>query len=425
MTGKYSLIFDGNFWLHKTFFIGQKIKQGKPFNFIDEPEADKNLLLWKLSVDFAAEIKRFEGITNRIVYTIDSSSWRKTIQGEASYKANRVKSNEIDWNAIYQVHDEFVKALEALGVTISRIKGAEADDLIFAWSAFLNQQGQNSMIISGDNDLLQLTNMDKSSGANTLYYNKFDKDLHVFPGFKTWLDQEDMQTTNDIFNLPLDLVSNTKIHLRDIIRANKMKLDEVNTNEFVFKKILIGDAGDNVSPLDLKVKESKDGKTRVFRVTPNHANAVLDEFKKDKVFINQSHLFNEENITQICEIAKRVIKIEKEIPEIKAKWELNRNLVYLHKKCIPEKVVTDMLEQIEERHAASLSGSGLHSIMDKDQILKGTTYSKDKAELNDSSIFRSTMNNSNPTKSDNGVVITSPPKDSNGFDDTMWANLLK
>ena len=425
MTGKYTLIFDGNFWLHKTYFIGQKIKQGKPFNFIDEPEADKNLLLWKLSVDFAAEIKRFEGITNRIVYTIDSSSWRKTIQGEASYKANRVKSNDIDWNAIYQVHDEFVKALEALGVTISRIKGAEADDLIFAWSAFLNQQGQNSMIISGDNDLLQLANMDKSSGANTLYYNKFDKDLHVFPGFKAWLDQEDMQTTNDIFNLPIDLVSNTKIHLRDIIRANKMKLDEVNTNEFIFKKILIGDSGDNVSPLDLKVKESKDGKTRTFRVTPNHANAILDEFKKDKVFINQSHLFNDDNITQICEIAKRVIKIEKEIPEIKAKWELNRNLVYLHKKCIPEKVITDMFEQIEERHTASLSGSGLHTVMDKDKILSGTTYSKDKAELTDSSIFRSTMNATTPTKSDNGVIITSTPKGDNGFDDKMWADLLK
>jgi 5'-3' exonuclease len=424
MTGKYTLIFDGNFWLHKTYFIGQKIKQGKPFNFIDEPEADKNLLLWKLSVDFAAEIKRFEGITNRIVYTIDSSSWRKTVQGEASYKANRVKSNDIDWNSIYQVHDEFVKALEALGVTISRIKGAEADDLIFAWSSFLNQQGQNSMIISGDNDLLQLANMDKSSGANTLYYNKFDKDLHVFPGFKTWLDQEDMQTTNDIFNLPIDLVSNTKIHLRDIIRANKMKLDEVNTNEFIFKKILIGDAGDNVSPLDLKTKESKDGKIRTFRVTPNHANAILDEFKKDKVFINQTHLFNDDNITQICEIAKRVIKIEKEIPEIKDKWELNRNLVYLHKKCIPEKVVTDMLEQIEERHAASLSGSGLHTIMDKDKILGGTTYSKDKAELTDSSIFRSTMNTANPTKSSNEVKITSTPT-SSGFDDKMWADLLK
>ena len=102
MTGKYTLIFDGNFWLHKTYFIGQKIKTGKPFNFIDEPDADKNLLLWKLSTDFAAEIKRFEGVVNRIVYTVDSSSWRKKFL-DTAYKANRVKSESINWNEIYNV----------------------------------------------------------------------------------------------------------------------------------------------------------------------------------------------------------------------------------------------------------------------------------------------------------------------------------
>ena len=83
-----------------------------------------------------------------------------------------------------------------------------------------------------------------------------------------------------------------------------------------------------------------------------------------------------------------------------------------------------MFEQIEERHSASLSGSGLHTIMDKDKILGGTTYSKDKAELTDSSIFRSTMNTTNPTKSSNEVKITSTPT-SSGFDDKMWADLLK
>jgi hypothetical protein len=62
MVGKYTLIFDANFWLHKTYFIGQKIKQGKPFNFIDEPEADKNLLLWKLSVDLKCNNKSFQKI---------------------------------------------------------------------------------------------------------------------------------------------------------------------------------------------------------------------------------------------------------------------------------------------------------------------------------------------------------------------------
>jgi 5'-3' exonuclease len=413
MNGKYTLVFDGNFWLHKTYFIGQKIKQGKPFNFIDEPEQDKNLLLWKLSVDFAAEIKRFEGITNRIVYTIDSSSWRKTFHPESDYKANRTKSSDINWSMIYEIHDEFVNSLEKLGIIVSRVKGAEADDLIFAWTSHLNQEGQNCIIISGDNDLLQLVNHDKSSGANTLYYNKFDKDLHVFPQFSNWLDVE--ESVNDIFNLPVDLVSNTKSQLRQIIKQSKMKLDEVNTNEFIFKKILVGDSGDNVSPLDVKFKG-----TRRFVVTENHANLILNEFKNDKVFVNQSHFFNTEYIDQICQIAKKVIKIEKSDEEIRQKWELNRNLVYLHKKCIPETILTSMFENIEKNPIKSLSASELHSIMEKDSILSETTYVKEKVDsFNESGIFKSSMKSESKPKE---VTIVNEAK---GFDDDFWKDLLK
>jgi hypothetical protein len=46
---KFSLVFDANFWLMKTFNICQKIKQGKGMNFINEPEEDKQFLLWKLA----------------------------------------------------------------------------------------------------------------------------------------------------------------------------------------------------------------------------------------------------------------------------------------------------------------------------------------------------------------------------------------
>lgn len=423
MVGKYTLIFDANFWLHKTYFIGQKIKQGKPFNFFDEPEADKNLLLWKLSVDFAAEVKRFDGIVNRVVYCIDSSSWRKEFFPQAEYKGTRKKSTEINWNAIYQVHDEFAKALESLGVTISRVPGAEADDLIFAWSSFLNQNGQNALIISGDNDLLQLTNHDTSAGTNTIYYNKFDKDIHVFRGFEKWLNEDTAQSApTDIFNLPVDLMSNVKLNLRDIVRTNKMKIDEVNTLEFVFKKVLIGDAGDNVSPLDTKVKETKKGPI-TYRVTDNHARQILDEFKSDKVFVNQSHFFQDEFIEEICNIAKRIIKIDKPIEEIVTKWKQNRDLVFLHKRCIPERVNGLMFENIETKWNKSLSGASVHGIQDKDAILRGTTYSKEKTDsFNESGVFKA-MKTEDIIKINPEVVVTKTPAE--GFNDDFWSNLTK
>lgn len=419
MTGKYALIFDGNFWLHKTFFIGQKIKQGKPFNFIDEPEEDRNLLLWKLSVDFAAEIKRFEGLVNRVIYTVDSSSWRKK-HLDTEYKANRKKSSDINWNEIYNVHNEFIKGIEALGVVVSRTQGAEADDLIFAWSSFLNQNGQNALIISGDNDLLQLVNRDKSSGANTIYYNKFDKDLHVFQGFEAWLNQEDYATTNDIFNMPIDLMTNSKQHLRDIVRTNKMAIDEVNIIEFIFKKILTGDAGDNVTPLDIKIKESKDGKLRTFVVTDRHANDVLNEFKESRIFVQQSHLFNLDHIDNICEIAKRIIKIDKPIEEIRQKWILNRDLVFLHLDCIPKEVTKAMFENIELNWTKVLAATNVHSIMDKESILKGTTYSKEKKDsFGESNLFTNLKPETKPSE----VKIVKETEST--FNDNFWSNLIK
>jgi len=416
MTGKYTLIFDGNFWLYKTFFIGQKIKTGKPFNFIDEPEADKNLLLWKLATDFSAEIKRFEGVVNRIVYTIDSSSWRKKFL-DTEYKANRVKSASINWNEIYNVHNEFVTAIEKLGVIVSRVQHAEADDLIFAWSSHLNQQGQNAIIISGDNDLLQLVNMDNSSSANTIYYNKFDKDIHVFPKFQPWLDLDEHATTNDIFNLPIDLLSNTKQNLREIIKSNKMKAHEVNVMEFIFRKILIGDAGDNVPPLNTTVKETKKGPI-TYRVTDKHANEILSQFKDDKVFVNQSHLFSDEHITQICEIAKSVIKIDKPIEQIVSKWKLNRDLVYLHANCIPSDVMSAMFESIESKYTKSLSASEIHSILDKEKILSGSSYTKEKkTQFNESGIFKPISDSASDVK-----IID---KKESSFDNDFWSNLIK
>lgn len=416
MTGKYTLLFDGNFWLHKTFFIGAKIKTGKPFNFIDEPDADKNLLLWKLATDFAAEIKRFEGVVNRVVYTVDSSSWRKKFL-DSQYKANRVKSESINWNAIYECHNEFIAAIEKLGVIVSRVKGAEADDLIFAWSSHLNQNGQNAIIISGDNDLLQLVGMDHSSNANTIYYNKFDKDMHVFPKFQSWLDVEEHATTNDIFNLPVDLLSNTKQNLRDVIKFGKMKTHEVNVMEFLFKKILVGDAGDNVPPLHTVVKETKAG-PRTYGVTDRHVNDILREFKDDKVFVNQSHFFTHEHIHNICTLAKKVIKIDKPVEEIYERWITNRDLVYLHNNCIPKEVTSDMFNDIEPKAKKSLSASEIHSILNKDSILAGSSYTKEKkTEFNESGLFKPISESTSDVK----IVDT---KESS-FDEGFWNNLLK
>jgi hypothetical protein len=217
-------------------------------------------------------------------------------------------------------------------------------------------------------------------------------------------------------------MSNVKQNLRDIVRTNKMKIDEVNTLEFVFKKILIGDSGDNVSPLDVKIKETKKGPV-TYRVTDNHARLILDEFKNDKVFVNQSHFFQEEFIEEICTIAKRIIKIDKPIEEIVTKWKQNRDLVFLHKRCIPERINGVMFEDIEKKWSKSLSGASVHGIQDKDAILRGTTYTKEKAnDFSESGLFKSVMPKADP-KVNAEVVVTKTAAE--GFNDNFWNDLVK
>jgi len=359
---RYTLIVDGNYFLHKTFFISGRIKGNKgALNFIDDPEKDADILINKLATDFAYEVRRFAPVLDGIVYCIDSSSWRKDFYPESNespnavskeYKGQRKRDNTINWKAIYDVHDKFAASLKKLGCTISRVSGAEADDLIFAWSAYLNMNQKNSLIFSGDNDLIQLVCNNDSSDTNTVYYNKFSKRLYSPLGFTKWLSQT-TQETIDIFDQPLDLTSNTKIGLRNVLRG--IEVAEVNTLEFVFKKILTGDSGDNVSPLHQFVKKLKTGKTRVYGITDKKATNILETFETKHGKITESTFFNQKMINEICQLTKDSLGIyDKTLPELIQKYEANRNLMYLHNQAIPAAIMDVMLKSIEDSNHTTI-----------------------------------------------------------------------
>jgi 5'-3' exonuclease len=368
---RYTLIVDGNYFLHKTFFISGKIKSKKdgPLNFIDDPQKDSDLLAWKLATDFAYEVKRFAPILDGIVYCIDSSSWRKDFYPESNslqsaesqeYKGHRKKDNTINWKLIYELHDKFAESLKTLGCTVSRVSGAEADDLIFAWSSYLNMNNRNALIFSGDNDLIQLVCNNEANGTNTLFYNKFSKSIYSFEGFTEWLSETNMDSI-DIFNQPLDLTSNTKLALQNVVKGIAIK--ETNVNEFIFRKILMGDAGDNVSPLYQTIKKGKDGKQRVYNITDSKANQILEDYEKNNGPIDQTTFFSNDSIVEICKIAKNNLRIlDKNISQLVERYETNRNLMFLHQRAIPSAIMEAMLTNIET--------SGYSSIHNMNSITK-------------------------------------------------------
>ncbi len=381
---RYTLIVDGNYFLHKTLFISGKIKRKGQLNFIDEPEKDSDILAAKLATDFAYEVRRFAPILDGIVYCIDSSSWRKDfypttntndLASSGSYKGTRKKDNTINWKAIYDLHDKFATSLKQQGITVSRVDGTEADDLIFAWSSYLNMNNNNALIFSGDNDLIQLVCNNESNGTNTLYYNKFSKRMYTFENFDNWLSVNDVQSV-DIFNQPLDLTSNTKLALQNVLRGIEVK--EMDTIEFVFKKILCGDAGDNVSPLYQFKKTSKDGKVRVFNITDNKATKILNEYEKDNGTISESTFFSQSAISEICAIAKQQLKInDRTLDQLIEKYEANRNLMYLHNRALPPSIMNVMLEHIEKTDYTTIRNM---TQINKENILKPIT--NDEKNLN-------------------------------------------
>ena len=83
-----------------------------------------------------------------------------------------------------------------------------------------------------------------------------------------------------------------------------------------------------------------------------------------------------------------------------------------------------MFAQVEERFKKTLSGSDVHNIMNKDNILKESSYTPDNDNsFNDSSIFRTSMKTSNKKNPVSDVIIKKE-EHSKGFDDTFLKGLL-
>jgi len=402
----YTLVFDGNHFLHKTLHVASRIKESfsrVPMDFKGDPDTDRNVLLHKLATDFVSEVKKFSPVADQVVYCIDSQSWRKLAFPLESYKGHRKKESSISWDLVFAAHEQFVSSIAKQGVHISRAYGAEGDDLIFNWSNHLNHWGdRNCIIISGDNDLLQLVSRDDSSGRFTIFHNKFDKQLKVFPGFEAWLSEQSEAGT--LFDPGTSFIKDDREDLALIIKQSGIELDRINSTEYIFVKILIGDSGDNVPPVYQRKKQTKKGEL-TYRFSEKMARTVLDRFKTASsiVYVNQFHLFDETSISKICSLAMEEMSVDdKLIEEIIERWKINRDMLYLHRDCIPSYVIDNMSKDYE-----SGKQSRHNKAMTREQILADTDW------FDWQQVGGQIKTNGEPD-----VVIKDSPK--GGFDANRW-----
>lgn len=370
--GKHTLLIDGNYFVFSRLFVLPKPKQGK----LLADDKQRAQFMRKLSIDFASEMRKLKMFVDDVVLAVDSKSWRKDLFPASDYKGTRKQNQTVDWPSVYAVYEEFQKIVASKGVTVHQIQGAEADDVIFGWSAALNARGKSCIVWSGDRDLIQLVNYSQTNDAHTLWYYNTKKTLYAYKGF-----ERDMTTSataeisNDdmLFNMGGQsmLRDNYQNDIMDWVKANKIKTEEIDCDEFIFKKILVGDKSDNIQSVVTWQKEMKNGKLRNYSITDKTAETIWKQYIKEYDNFTIDFLFSSEAKDILSDIIYRVIG-HTNTTLIKTNLTLNIALMLLHNKTIPDPIQKAIYEAIERDWEGAIESK--ESIMEMDKILEGTDW---------------------------------------------------
>ena len=369
--GGHTLLIDGNYFLHSRLFVLPRPKQGKML----EDDDSRAVFMRKLAIDLASEVRKMRDFIDKVVVAVDARSWRKDLYPEAEYKGTRKQDSKIDWGSVYGIYEEFQTILQKHGVIVHRIDGAEADDVLFGWSTYLNNKGKNCIVWSGDRDLIQLVNYSQPNDSYTLWYSPAQKSLYAFKDFNAVLNKKSEISNEDfLFNMSAysGMAEEYKQSMKNWIESNKVKVTEVNCDEFIFKKILIGDKSDNIPSVIVWQKEIKGGKLRTYSITEKLADKIYEQYTKEKDSFVIDQLFNSDELDILSDIVYRVIgKSKKNI--IRNKIFENMTLMMLHVNVIPEPIQDQIYKGVEKEFKL-LDNIDLSKLINKDKILEGTDW---------------------------------------------------
>lgn len=346
--GKHTLLIDGNYFLHSRLFVLPR-KKGK--QLLADKDSQSQLMR-KLCIDFASELRKMSTFVDQIVVAVDAKSWRKDLFPDAQYKGTRTHDDSINWEAVFNVYSEWQNILAKRGVVIHQINGAEADDVLFGWSTQLNNEGRNAIVWTGDKDLIQLVNYNQATDAYTLWYYNSKKKLLAFEGFEELLNERqtaDISNDDMLFNMGSDSVMHDQMkqNLSDWIQKNRIEINEINCDDFIFAKILQGDKSDNIKSVVSWTKTTKSGKIMNYSISEKLAYKILDQYKKEEGNFTIDLFFNQSCVDKIVDIIYRVVG-KSDPQEIKGRFNQNLDLMLLHFNTIPDPIQKQIYKAIEE-----------------------------------------------------------------------------
>jgi len=331
-----NIIFDGNYLFFKTLFVFSGTGKGKILDSVDQ----QHQFIRKVATDMSFAIRQF-GAPQRVIFTIDARSWRKDVEitENEGYKAHRTKDSNINWDNFYKCMNEFGDVLEKQGMIVSRIDRAEGDDLMYLWAQHLLKNGENSIVITGDKDLLQLVRTTNKNYSVVYNPNSKSRKIYGSTGLQEWLSKEkevDLFDTSSFIKTGKDLINNA---------LAKIPLDELDPGNFLTKKIIMGDDGDGVP--SIFYWKSKNGKT-TNRITAKRAEKIIEFIKESGQ--TKFNVFDLPNLsTLVCAGIKSITKQDPDPEVIKEKLERNIKLMVLHNSTIPEDIKDNFKSHLQEK----------------------------------------------------------------------------
>ena len=328
----------------------------------------QGIFMRKLATDFSSLIRAIDEPT-RVIVCLDSSSWRKSIEiTDGGYKGDRKKDEStVNWKAFYELTDKFTEILSQKGYLISRIPGAEADDLMFFWSRKLNGMKENVILTTGDRDLLQVLGK-HANGSWTIALDP------VINRKKISLTQETLDIkpiendAPDIFN-PDSWTTGENV-LEKIIKNYEINI--VNVRKLSVMKVVLGDGGDSV-PSVVTWKDKKDPE-KIRTMTESNYSKILAAHPtlEDITWKELNEGLFVEEISSVMESLKK-ITVDREL--VRKNLQRNCKLVILSNETIPSPII-DSFKTIHE------TVPDLIPITGRDSILGGTEWwTNDKSEF--------------------------------------------
>lgn len=367
---KLNVVIDASGMFYRSLFTVGNYGAAKGEKLLDTKKS-QGIFMRKLATDFTSLIRDIENPA-RVIVCLDASSWRKSIFiEEGGYKNDREKKKQespINWSVFYEMIDKFATILGQKGYIISKLPGAEADDLLYLWSRKLNSEGENVILITGDRDLLQ-TVCRNSNATWTISLDPVNKRRKVS------LTKETYESIGNVSSSEPDLFNPTTWSSPDDVLEKLIsgyELNIVNPVYVALKKVILGDGGDTVPSVitwpDKKEPEkirtmTESNFSKIEQIAPGIVNSSWEELVEGKYL---------EEISSTIEDIKK-IKVDRDV--VLKNIERNAKLVVLSEKVIPEQI------QINFK-SVHHNTPELVAITNRDSILTGTEWwSNDKTSF--------------------------------------------